>query len=504
MKHIDNFLNQITMYRLVLYGLIVLVVGGAVFCLTGLLPFNFFQYIISVLFLLSVSWFTNKIFAKTFAAPTNVESVYISTLILALIVSPAKSVHDLLFLFWLSILTNASKYILAINKKHIFNPVAIAVAITAYAINQSASWWVGTAVMLPLVAVTGFLIVRKIQRTDLVFSFLFVAMLTILIFGVINGNNILLTIQKVIADTPILFFAFIMLTEPLTTPPTKKLQIVYGTLVGFLFAPQIHFGNIYLAPETTLLIGNVFSYLVSPKEKLMLVLKEKIHVGPDIYDFIFALPKRMAYQAGQYMEWTLEHEKVDARGNRRYLTLASSPTENNLRIGVKYYPKPSSYKKSLLSMNSVKIIASQRAGDFVLPRDATKKLVFIAGGIGITPFRSMIKYLLDTNQKRQITLFYCNKNAAEIVYRDVFDAAQQSLNIKTVYVLTDKQNVPASWLGKIGRIDEQMIKEEVPDYFSRLFYLSGPHNMVTAFENTIRKMGVKKGRIIIDYFPGFA
>jgi ferredoxin-NADP reductase len=149
------------------------------------------------------------------------------------------------------------------------------------------------------------------------------------------------------------------------------------------------------------------------------------------------------------------------------------------------------------------IVAGQLAGDFTLPEDKNKKLAFIAGGIGITPFRSMIKYLLDLEEARPITLFYSNKYANEIVYADIFHQADKNLGIKTVYTLTETEFVPSGWLGKIGRINEVMIKSEVPDYSERIFYLSGPHTMVTAFEDVLRGMGISKNKIKTDFFPGF-
>src|SRR5216683_995584 len=111
MKLIDNFLDRITMYRLVLYYLILLLVVALVFSFLKILSFNPLLLLFSTLFLVAVSWITNKVFAFTFKAPANVESVYISALILALIITPAQSLQDVIFLFWAAVLTMASKYI---------------------------------------------------------------------------------------------------------------------------------------------------------------------------------------------------------------------------------------------------------------------------------------------------------------------------------------------------------------------------------------------------------
>ena len=148
------------------------------------------------------------------------------------------------------------------------------------------------------------------------------------------------------------------------------------------------------------------------------------------------------------------------------------------------------------------ISASQIAGSFVLPKDAKQKLVFIAGGIGITPFRSMVQYLLDKKEARSVVLIYSNKKAADIAYKEIFDRAQKELGIKTVYLATgEKTPIPGIYSEPLS---SGVISREVPDYRERMFYISGPHAMVAAFEETLHTMGVPRRRIKVDFFPGFA
>jgi ferredoxin-NADP reductase/Na+-translocating ferredoxin:NAD+ oxidoreductase RnfD subunit len=505
MKSIDDFLNRITMYRLVEYYLGFLIGVAALLCFLGILPYDPYALLFSTGFFIAACWITNTIFAKTLGVPPNVESVYISALILALIITPLHNAHDLIFLGWAAVLAMASKYIVAIRGKHIFNPVAFAVAFTSLTINQNASWWIGNVPMLFFVAAGGVLIVRKIRRFDLVFSFFLTALGTILVFSLIQGTDLVTTLQDTVLASPLVFFALVILTEPLTTPPTTQLQIYYGTLVGVLFNPQVHLGSLYTTPELAILIGNVFSYLVGPKTKLVLKLQRKIQLAPDLVDFLFVPQRKLSYAPGQYMEWTLGHPDPDSRGNRRYFTLASSPTEKTLRLGVKFYPDSSSFKESMLCMDqNSEIVASQLAGDFTLPGNPKQKCVFIAGGIGITPFRSMIKYLIDRHQRRPIVLFFANRVISDIVYKDVFDEAQRKLGIRTIYTLTDTKRVPVGWSGEVGRINARLISQYVPDYWNCLFYLSGPNAMVTAYEETLLGMGVSGGQIKKDFFPGFA
>jgi ferredoxin-NADP reductase len=308
-----------------------------------------------------------------------------------------------------------------------------------------------------------------------------------------------------VADSPILFFAFVMLTEPLTTPPSRRRRIVCGALVGLLFAPFLHFGRLYLTPELALLAGNVFSYLASPKTKYLLRLKATTRLAPDVFELRFMSDRRVRFRPGQYLEWTLGHSRPDSRGNRRCFTVASSAAEDEVRLGVKFYPAASSFKRSLLAMRpGDAIAASQPAGEFVLPASRREKLVFMAGGIGITPFRSMIRGLLDQEEKRSITVLYSNKTAAEIVYADVLEEARLRLGIKTVFTLTDAKSVPPEWQGEVGRVDAEMLAKAVPDYVERVFYLSGPRLLVVGFEEMLRGLGIPKRRIKTDFFPGFA
>ncbi|MBI1277088.1 MAG: oxidoreductase [Anaerolineaceae bacterium] len=505
-KFIDRLLDRVTMYRLILYYLLVLLGVAGILSTFGLLPFSPISLLFTTAFLFAACWVTNTIFAMTFAVPTNTESVYISALILALIITPVaplKSMPDMYFLLWVSVLAMSSKFIIAINRKHLFNPVAIAVAITALTIDQAATWWVGTLPMLPFVLVGGLLVVRKIRRFSLFFAFLASSLITILAFSILQHDNILKTMQLTFLSSPLLFFGFVILTEPLTTPPTRRLQMIYGAIVGVFFAPQLHVGSFYFTPELAILIGNVYSYIVSPKAKLVLRLKEKVQIAPDIFDFVFEPARKFAFAPGQYMEWTLGHEYPDSRGNRRYFTLASSPNENNLRLGVKFYDQSSSYKRTMLAMeNDSEIVAGQLAGDFVLPRGINQKCVFIAGGIGVTPFRSMIQHLLDIKQRRDITLFYINRREDEIVYTDVFERARQKLGIRTIYTLTDASSVRRDWQGKVGYVDKQMLREYVPDYKKCIYYISGPNAMVTSVREMLVDAGVSGDHIKTDFFPG--
>jgi ferredoxin-NADP reductase/Na+-translocating ferredoxin:NAD+ oxidoreductase RnfD subunit len=493
MRFIDDILNRITMYRLVLYYLVVLVLWAFVLGFFGALPFDPTSLAFSTTLILLVCWGTNWIFARIFKAETNIESVYITALILTLIISPvmANNRAGVGFLIFASVWAMASKYIFAIGKKHIFNPAAFAVALTALVINQPATWWIGGNPWLaPIVIVGGLLIVRKIQRFDLILSFMVVALATT--FATAPSADYMTLLTQTLLHSSFFFLAFVMLTEPLTTPPGRVLRMGYGALVGFLFAPNIHIGTFYMTPEIALLAGNIASYLVSPKGRYTLTLMRIEQAANDAYDFVFSPDRRFSFKPGQYMEWTLSHRYADDRGNRRYFTLASAPSAQEVRLGVKFYNPASTFKRALGAMKPGSTISvSHLAGGFVLPRNKKKKLVFIAGGIGITPFRSMIEHMLNTKEKRNIILLYSNKKEADIAYKPLLDRAQAELGIRTLYVTG-------------SQINGQLIAREIPDYRERNFYISGPHGMVESFKTALRSMGISWLKIKSDFFPGFA
>jgi glycine betaine catabolism B len=513
---IDNLLNRITMYRLMFYYLIALIAIAAIFGVFGILPYSAPSIIVSMFLFIAACSAVNWTLAKIFKVPTNFESAYITAFILTLIITPISFDASgkglalsfgagLIFLVCASVFAMASKYILAINRKHIFNPAAIAVVLTAFILGQYASWWAGGNLpLLAFVVISGLLVVRKIQRFDLVISFVVAALASIILTNL--SYDPLVTIQKAFVHTSLLFVAFVMITEPLTTPPTRGLRIAYGAIVGALFSPLVHVGPIYSTPELALVVGNIFSYAVSPKIKYALTFREKKEIGTDTYDFTFN-EKIMKFSPGQYMEFTLPDNGADGRGNRRYFTIASSPTESEFHLGVKFYGDAASgvgsstFKKKMLALQpGDRMMAGQLAGDFTLPRDFDKKLVFLAGGIGITPFRSMIKYLSDRagekagGKQPDLVLLYSNRTPAEIAYREVFDEAARTIGLKTVYVNTATD----------GRLDAARIEREVPDYRERMFYISGTRAMVVTFEKALHDLGIPRTHIKTDFFPGFA
>jgi len=505
MAWIDRFLDQVTMYRLVFWYLVVLLVAAMVLGALHLASVNAVSLGLSAVLVLAGGWLSNQLFARIFNAIPNVESVYITGLIIVLIMDPAPiggALSAAGALVFASAWAMASKFIFSLRRRHIFNPAALGVALPALFLNHPATWWVsGQLWLMPLVVVGGLLVVRKLRRIDLVLSFAAANLAVTILTG--NPGDALGSVRLALLDSPFFFFAFVMLTEPLTAPQSKLWRTVYGALVGALAAPNVALYGYYFTPEVALLAGNLLTLAVSPAGRVVLTLERIEQAATGVYDYIFRPDRSLSFAAGQYLEWTLPLKSSDGRGNRRYFTIASAPTEETVRLGVKFVENGSAFKRGLAELQpGEKVVGSQLAGNFTLPRRKDRRLAFIAGGIGITPFRSMLEDLLEHGERRPITILYGNNRVDEIAYTDVLRRARSELGVRTYYAARDPDGAPSEV--HIGFIDEGMIVRCIPDYAQRTFYISGPQAMVTATRHTLRRLGVPSRRIRTDFFPGLA
>lgn len=509
-RAIDSLLNRFTMYRLLVYYLSALLGLGFILSVFHALPVQPDAILSTTAIYLIVCAVTNWIFARALKIEVNFESTVITALILALISGPVSVFADprkAIFLALAGVVAIASKYLVAVNKQHVFNPAAFGVFVSGTLFGLYSSWWVGNLAMLPLVVIGGLLLIRKISRFRLIgsfFGFYFLFLLAMSIKQGLGLSGALHNIVYVTLHTEIIFFAAVMLIEPITAPKRFPMQVVFAALVAFFIQPQLTVFGQNFTPEAALLLGNLFSYAVSPSFKLSLRLKERKEIGNGILAFSFDYPQGFNHRLGQYMEWTLPLGELDDRGNRRYFSIASSPTESELLIAARFYPKSSRYKQVMAAMEAGdSIVAAELSGDFVLPSDPTVPLVFVAGGIGIAPFRSMLKYLADSDEKRDIVLLYSNSTADQIVFEDVLTEAQRKAGLKTVYTLTDESKLPKGWTGETGYIDESMIRRTVPDFDKRVYFISGSPGMVETVKKTLRTCGVRRRNIRSDYFPGY-
>jgi ferredoxin-NADP reductase len=501
MKLLDGLLNRVTMYRLVVYGLCFIIVIAFVEASVGRLAFMPLHMLISLSILLVSSLSTDYIFGKIWNVPRNSESWLITALILFLVLEPASSLAGDGLLLLAGVVANSSKYIIAWQGKHIFNPAALAIAMLSLTSLLPSSWWVGSAALWPFTLATGLLIVIKIKRLPMVLTFVAVSLAVQFATLIIGHHPVVVGLHNAVVASPLIFLSTIMLTEPATMPPRKHEQLLFATIVGALYATAFHAGPLYIYPEVALLIGNIYAHMVSPKYRIRLELQEIQKISNRIYNYVFLPDRQFNFLPGQYMEWTLANVPFDNRGNRRTFTIASSPTENEVHVGLKYYNPPSMYKQVFSRLKPGDIVyASQLAGDFTLNEHEDKKLAFIAGGIGITPFRSMAKYITDNQIHCDIILLYIVSDISELAYLAEFEAAK-TYGLKCIPITTQKEKPTGNVMQ--AKLTKQLLASSIPDYAERIFYISGPNTMVDVTKKHLIDLHVKRSDIKTDHFTGY-
>ncbi len=219
-------------------------------------------------------------------------------------------------------------------------------------------------------------------------------------------------------------------------------------------------------------------------------LKKRQTETPTAETFFWQPEEPLTLVAGQYLEYHLAHNNPDDRGEIRWFTNSASPTEEFVRITTRHLQPDSTFKHALFAMNvGEQIEAVNPEGDFVLPDDLGTPLVFVAGGIGITPFRSILKFCYDQGQTPPIQLIYAAKTADEFAFK----AELESWGIKPIYVVTNDE----------GNLDGQKIIDLAGGLDGKLAYLSGPEPMVKAFRDQLKELGIAADSIKIDDFPGY-
>jgi ferredoxin-NADP reductase len=223
------------------------------------------------------------------------------------------------------------------------------------------------------------------------------------------------------------------------------------------------------------------------------------------------------YTAGQYAFFDIGGVYNDSKGPIRHFTISSSPTEDFIMITTRIRDTP--YKKRLASLEEG-TIAKVRGpqGKFVLHEDYSKPAVFLSGGIGVTPFRSMIKYSTDKQLPMKIVMFDSNRNQENTLFKKEFDeCVNMNRNLKIVYTITEQEQQGAQdtsfssptrqqWTGERGRIDKAMLTKYLTDDEIRnsIFYTCGPPGMIKAMQDIIQNdLKIPKDRIKVEEFTGY-
>lgn len=217
------------------------------------------------------------------------------------------------------------------------------------------------------------------------------------------------------------------------------------------------------------------------------------HLTQELVTYWFTPEKPIRYSAGQFTELSLAEAEMLQPLTHEF-TLSSSPTEQNLAITTRFKPPLSKFKQRLQSIQVGDTIQfTVPMGDFVLPRDTSIPLLFIAAGIGITPFRSMTQQLIESNEQRVIHTIYITSNPQDQIFTETL-AAVSSMT----YLVTDKQSNTMTQIvdtvRSITPIDNQLL----------YVYISGPETLVTAIRKSLSTvLSITTDHIITDYFSGY-
>lgn len=231
--------------------------------------------------------------------------------------------------------------------------------------------------------------------------------------------------------------------------------------------------------------------------KIKAKIKEIIQRNYNVKSFRLEIPGNLNFKAGQFLSVELENNPK----LKKYLSISSSPTE-------KCYLE---FTKKLTQSDFSQALDNLRAGDqvtieypfgkFILD-EAVSKIAFLSGGIGITPIRSICKYVVDKDLGIDVVLVYSNRSVRDIVFKDDFDAMQNNYPLlKVAHVLCETE---PKFKCTVGLINSTVIKNEIPDYLERKFFLCGPPQMVEAMRKILtEELGLESSKIVMENFQGY-
>jgi len=210
-------------------------------------------------------------------------------------------------------------------------------------------------------------------------------------------------------------------------------------------------------------------------------------LAPGIWQYYFRPERTVDFVPGQYVDVYISSTVNDPRGTSRTFSLTSLPSDSSISFITKHFELQTPYKQALQHLaegDSVRI--GEAMGDLVLPKSPDTPLVFVAGGIGMASYASMLKDLLNRKEERPVFLFYVLRSRREQIFRELTDA----------YPLALKDIALAP-----NRVSGQDIIDTTPP--NALVYLSGSQNFVEGLQTELESLGVPRSRIVFDYYDGY-
>ena len=237
-----------------------------------------------------------------------------------------------------------------------------------------------------------------------------------------------------------------------------------------------------------------------PRTKLL----EKVEAAEGTMSFHFEKPPGFEYRAGQFADYTLVNpSETDDEGSTRGFSLASSPFEPTLMATTRL--RDTAFKRVLRDLPvGTELELDAPYGSFMLHNNTKRPAVFLTGGIGSTPVRSIVLQSTHDKTGHTIVVFYSNKRPEDAAFTDEFRAAADANeNFTFVPTMTEPENSEKEWEGETGFIDKDMINRYIDDLAVPIYYLCGPAGMVTAMRTLLNGAGIDDDDIRSEEFTGY-
>jgi ferredoxin-NADP reductase len=233
-------------------------------------------------------------------------------------------------------------------------------------------------------------------------------------------------------------------------------------------------------------------------------LKSRQEVAEGTMAFHFEKPTAWTFKPGQYLDMTLlDPPETDSEGNIRSFSIASSPHEETLMVATRM--RDTAFKRVLKTMPlETQVKVDGPLGFFTLNSSTSRPGVFLAGGIGITPFRSILVNAARKGLGDHIVLFYSNRRPEDSAFlQELQQIGSENANYRIIGVMTEMEKSNRLWNGETGFIDKAMLTRFIPDVAAPIYYIAGPPAMVTAMKQTLADAGVNEDDIRSEDFAGY-
>ncbi|MGN8025023.1 FAD-dependent oxidoreductase [Microbacterium sp. 22242] len=516
-------LGRLSMYRLTLYALLALAAIAVILSVLGAIAPTPLEIVATLAVLALATSCTDAVAQALLHIPRRIESSLLTALILLFVVQPGANPDQAGGIALAGVVAALSKYVLVWRGRHLFNPAAVgATVLTVTGLGFSA-WWVGTPVLALPVLVLGLAVLWRTERIRVALLFAVVYVVVAGVRTVVQSTAAGLAVDPggvlsaVTVQSPMLFLAAFMLSEPLTLPSRRWQQLIVATVVGALAGWPISLGVITLGQERALLVGNLLAAVLVARSGIRMSLVRRRAVTPTVRELTFRARRPFRFQPGQYLELQVPHRRPDARGTRREFSLVSTPAELPfVRIAYREAQDPaqggSSYKRALGALQSHDVLTATGVwGDFVLPAP-DRPVLLVAAGIGVTPFLSQ----LAAEDRTDAVLVLVASSAAECAYLPELAGSGARIVVVTpdgpgTAAPTDeagKERAGAEWAATDSaavewaggaRLDAELLHRLVPDLHARHAFVSGPPGLIAELAPALR--GAR--RVTTDAFAGY-